>query len=604
MTSIGTWSSTFSIDDVLSASVSISSVVADSGSLYWLESLPMQDGRTTIKRMMSGEVVELTPDFDVRSRLYSYGGGAYDVDAGRVVFVSDETLWLLDGDELTKLTDQPIKLGGVKIFMDCVYAVQEDEDENSSIVEINLKTKRLKQIVCDADFYANPVPGPDRLLAWTQWQQPAMPWDSSCLFFSKLRETGRLPKLVAGKPGSDLDGVSVQHPRWQSDGSLVYVSDESGYYNLHRMDDGGRVEALHNEPYDFDIPQWIATNAAHAPLGDGQLVSLRVEGKAWLGLLKNGQTTKLLQVSEVDSIDSDGDFGYAIVHRSDLGPAIIKVSASGKTEIIYEIKISHSSDEISVAKSLIFEGPRGRAQAWFYAPQNPKHTADQLPPVLVLAHSGPTLFRTDQYDPQVQFWTSRGFAVLDVNYSGSAGFGREFRNRLRESWTIADRDDVIAGLEMAVNKGLVNGKKAIISGSSAGGLTVFSALAHSDAFAGGISRYGVADLSAMVGGPKFEARYLDSLVGQWPEEKQRYEQRSPINSVSRISCPMLILQGSEDPIVPLKQSEGMTEALRDAGVEVELIVFENESHGFRGSQARKDSLEAQYRFAVRVLKLD
>lgn len=584
--------------------MTISHVVVDGDDVYWLESIPTEDGRTTIKRLREGKITDLTPSADVRSRINSYGGGAYDARDGQVAYVSDSTLWLLAGDETKQLTDEPINLGGVRLADGQVFAVREEESERNSIVAINIATKLITEVVAGADFYANPTPGPDRTLAWTQWQQPAMPWDSTCLYFTHLGDSGRLPRLIAGAPGRGVDGISVQHPRWQADSSLVYVSDETGFYNLHKLTASEQIEPLHDEEYDFDIPQWIATNAAHAPLGEAQLVSYRKDGLAWLGLIEGGSTRDLLQVAEVDSIDSNGEVGYALVRRSDAGAAVIRVGADGSLQTVYELKVRHDPDEISVAESLIFDGPRGKAQAWFYAPKNPRYSSAELPPVLVLAHSGPTLFRTDQYDPQVQFWTSRGFAVLDVNYSGSAGFGRDFRNRLRESWTIADRDDVIAAVETAGERGLVDKSKAIISGSSAGGLTVFSALASSSIFAGGISRYGVADLSAMVGGPKFEARYLDTLVGPWPATKDRYEERSPINAVSKITSPMLILQGSEDPIVPLSQSQQMTDALEKADVDVELIVFENESHGFRTAEARKESLAAQYRFAVKTLGLD
>lgn len=574
-----------SIDDAISAGASVSHVAADDTGCYWLESIPQEDGRTTIKHWAHGEVVDLTPGRNVRARINSYGGGAYAVHAGRMAFVDDETnaAWLREPDgSMRQLTSDSSLYGGLFLSGECLYAVRERGDE-SALVRIALGEATCQVIASGADFYANVCANGEHI-AWTAWNQPAMPWDSTGLFVDG--------ELVDGNVDAGLDGISIAYPLWRSDGSLVYLSDESGFYNLVLYD--GARHNLHQDPHDFAICPWLATNSAHAELDEGHLVSWRRDdGWHALGVLADGKTRTLAVVAEVDSLASAGGVGYGVVLRADAGPAVVRITDS--VEVIYEIATpARMLEAISIPKPFTFTGLQGKVHAWVYLP---RHAKNKPPNALVMVHGGPTLFSHCGLDWRKQYWLSRGVAVVDVNYSGSGGFGRAYRNRLRANWAEADVADVQACVR-ALRAERVIGKAAIY-GSSAGGLTVYWSLINGG-FAGGIARYGVADLTKLVGGPKFEAKYFDSLVGPWPKDRVRYEQRSPINHADEISAPLLILQGSADPIVPLSQSQAMAEALEGNGIPHKLVVFDGEGHGFRSPDANRKALAAQGDFLKKL----
>lgn len=622
----GSWRSTITVDAVVAAGSSMSELVADGDDLYWLETHPDQDGRTGVMRLRSGAADELTePQANVRSRVNEYGGGAFDVRAGVLAYCDDTDRSVklrTPNGRVQTLTngDQRLRYGDLRVYpaIPAVLAVREDHrgqgEPEHTIVALGWPaadgTPGPEHVLCQgADFYANPALSSDGQLAWIEWQHPAMPWDATVLKVGRLhtREAGWTVDqvaVVAGREHSGLDGIAVQHPRWLADGCLVYVSDASGFFQLSEWD-GRQSRALHADGVDFDLPMFVLGNNRQAELTPEHLLAWRLdEGLCQLAVVSRTgeETRRLAGVAAVDSVAAAHGVAHAIVDRPADTRALVKVRTDGKLEVLRTAGPSPDHAYVSVARSLVFEGRHGPVQCWFYPPSN-EHFASEgaaRPPALMRVHGGPTAMTTNAYNATIQFWTSRGFAVLDVNYSGSSGFGRRWRNRLRGMWGVADVDDCIDAAEAAIDAGLIDPGRIAISGGSAGGLTTLRALQTSDRFAAGISRYGVADLTALLETHKFESRYLDSLVGDWPADEKRYRTRSPINNLAQLRTPILLLQGTDDPVVPLAQSTELAEAARARGLDVELVVFEGEGHGFRKAETRARALNAEYQFLCRV----
>lgn len=621
----GTWNSPISLSDVVAAGASMSDLVADGNDLWWLETRPDQDGRAAVLRLRDGRVREVSePTANVRSRVNEYGGGPMDVRDGVLVYCddSDRTVKLRTPDGTVRpLTagDEQVRYGDLRVYpsIPAVLAVREDHrvegEPEHTIVALEWPrtdgAAGAEHVLCrGADFYANPALSPAGQLAWIEWRHPAMPWDSTLLKVGNLRRGDIWSieeiRLVAGRENAGLDGVAVQHPRWLTDGSLVYVSDASGYFQLSEWD-GQHNRALHSDGVDFDLPMFVLGNGCQTELDAERLLGWRLdEGLCHLSIISRvgAATRRLAGVSAVDSVAAADGIGYAIVDRPAEPRALVRVQADGKLRVLRTAGASPDPDYVSVARSLVFTGRHGPVQTWFYPPTNPGYRTGgaHRPPALMRVHGGPTAMTTNAYNATIQYWTSRGFAVLDVNYSGSSGFGRRWRNRLRGMWGVADVDDCIDAAEAAIDAGLVDPGRIAISGGSAGGFTTLRALQLSDRFAAGISRYGVADLTALLDTHKFESRYLDSLVGLWPGDRKLYETRSPINNLEQLRYPILLLQGTDDPVVPLEQSTALAEAALARGIDVELVVFDGESHGFRRADTREQALRAEYEFLIRV----
>lgn len=627
------------VQQAVSSAASLDELIADSTGLYWVESLADQQGRRSVLCMPDvcepARVVDCTPEAKVRSRIHSYGGGAFAVLNGWLAWVDDISgeIWLRSAadqvaGEVRQLTksDEHDHFGGLGLFSwdesttPVLLAVRERaaevENSVSELIAITLSDDRLHVLTVPepfaaADFVACPVLHEDGMLAWTQWQQPAMAWDSSCLLVGQLGyHDGRLqlthPQLVAGRIDAGLDGVGLQRPKWASDGQLRYLSDESGSYQVHSWRPDEKIKQLTSGDFDHDLPQWTAENLSYANLANGDLVAQRlVGGRTQLCRYPTGDVSAeiLATVSAVKALTARRDEAFALLNLPDRPTEIWQLSGAHEPQVLRRAGAAPAADSVVLPRPLWTQTPRGQVHCWFYpphpAPQNAKPAA-----LLVVVHGGPTDMRNDAWSPATQFWTQRGTAVLEVNYSGSSGFGRTYRNRLREAWGCADVDDVLAATQDVIANERIDPAKVAIVGSSAGGFTVLSALTRSDVYAAGISKYGIADLTKLVGGPKFEARYLDGLVGPWPEAEQRYRDRSPLHRVDQITSPLLILQGSADPIVPLEQATAMTHAARDAGVHVELVVYDGEEHGFSSPEARASSLAKQAEFLGRIFALD
>jgi dipeptidyl aminopeptidase/acylaminoacyl peptidase len=454
------------------------------------------------------------------------------------------------------------------------------------------------------DFLAAPRLSPDgRSLAWLEWDHPDMPWDATRLRVAPLDADGSVgaSDLAAGGPDE-----SIVQPEWSPDGILHLVSDRSGWWNLYRLVDGPRLEPLAPLEAEFADPSWVFDRSSYGFLSDGSIAAVgRSRGRDRLFHIAPGRL-----VGEVETPFTE--FGGLRV-----GPQTIVATAGSPTESGMIVALDPSTlapagvlrraspvaihpDWISVAESITFPSAGGRmAHALFYGPRNPEAQAPdgELPPLLVVSHGGPTANAANMLDPSIQFLTSRGIAIVDVDYGGSTGYGREYRQALDGQWGIVDVDDCVAAATYLAARGEVDPDRLAIEGGSAGGYTTLAALAFRDTFAAGISLFGIGDLETLARDThKFESRYMDRLVGPYPAMADRYRERSPVHYLDQISCPVLVLQGLDDKVVPPAQAEAIVAALSANGVPHAYLAFEGEGHGFRGVEAIRRTLEARLSF--------
>ena len=591
-----------SIDQALVGTDSIRQVRASADGVFWLASIAAEDGRVTIRCWQEGGIAEITPGFNVRSRVMEYGGGAYAVADGLVAWCDDFTkrIWLQDGETTRPLTPESARFryGGLDLDPQrrLLLAVREDHEvtpeERSEIVALDLDSDNAdggRVLVSGADFYAGPVVRDGRL-AWFQWMHPNMSWDEASVWVTNLDDPGHVDR-IHGKPG-----VSAQHPVWLGDGSLACVTDESGHWNwvVHHAD----ATSTWRTPHDCSIPVWVLDAPPACAVGDDLLATVQIDdGRGALALWhpSNGEVTHPLPgTAMIESLASSGQDLFAIAEWDDRPASLVRISPTGeRTELV----ASEPQTNLSRPVCHWSEGPAGPVHSWFYPV--PGAVA---PPMLVLTHGGPTSAHYPGFDRMIQFWVSRGICVLDVNYSGSTGFGRTYRNRLKGQWGVLDVADVVAAAREVCRAGLADPERVAIAGGSAGGYTTLQALVTSDFFAAGISSYGIGDLRALVEEThKAESRYTFALVAPWPEGEQVYRERSPITQLDRLDTPMLILQGLEDRVVPPGQAFDMAKAVRAKGLPLALVTFENEGHGFRSLAARRQSLESQLSFLEQVL---
>ncbi|WP_316669498.1 prolyl oligopeptidase family serine peptidase [uncultured Propionibacterium sp.] len=624
----GSWSSPIGPDDVLADGAAMRELGSDGRRTYWLESRPAEGSRMTLVRHDGAGLTELTPaPADVRTRVNEYGGGSWATGGGIVVWsdaAAGRVFGLPEGGRPAALTPADPRMR-FAAFAPCavfgvVLAVREDhtdpEDVSTALVALPWPGDEPGPGVVLAaghDFYADPAVRADGACAWVQWDQPAMPWDAAQLVVARLDDGGGVHLaderiLVDGASQDPAGGTAAQHPLWAPDGSLLFMSDASGYWNLRRWAGGPTAhEPVFTEPHDADLPTWQLARSACAVHEDQAWFALYVDGSAELARcpLAGGRPERLGTVADLEQIVATERGVLALVRRADGPPAIIDVSAG--SALVHCPSAAPDPALTSVGEThFVDENRHGRFQCFYWPPKNPRFQAPAgtRPPLLVTVHGGPTGMAVGGYSVPTQFWTSRGFAVMAVNYSGSAGFGRAFRERLRGQWGVADVDDCADAARYAVSAGLADPEQVVITGGSAGGFTALRALQRSDAFSAGVSRYGVADLVALQADThKFEARYNDGLLGPWPQARALYEERSPINHLDGLGAPMLILQGLDDPIVPPEQSQELAGAIRAQGLPVALVAFEGESHGFRLPATKRRVLECELSFYAQLFGL-
>ncbi len=623
----GTWRSPISAAMLVEGGVSLSHVWLEDGAAYWLEGRPSEGGRSVIVRAApGGSPVDVTPEgFNARTKVHEYGGGSFVVHRG-VVFSSnftDQRLYRHDPGQpptpITPETDGRVRYADGRVMPDgsrllCVRERHEGDDVVNEIVSIPTDGSGEASIVVGGrDFFSTPRISPDGTkLAWLTWDLPYLPWDGSELWVADLDASGNVSgeRLVAGSAAAE----SIFQPEWGPDGVLHFVSDRTDWWNLYREIDG-EVRAICPMDAEFGWPQWVFGVSTYAFLDDGRIACIWTRNGTQHVSVIDPRTGELLDLDlPYDAIDfpfiaAEGQTIAFVGGSADTPPQVVVLDFLARS-----VDVLKESDTITVGPAFL-SAPRAiefptdgglTAHAFFYPPANEDFVgpADERPPLIVMSHGGPTSAVSAEFDMAMRFWTSRGFAVVDVNYGGSTGYGRAYRERLNGNWGVVDTMDCINAARYLAGQGEVDGDRLLIRGGSAGGYTTLCALTFHDDFAAGASYYGISDLEpfAMPGGThKFESRYEHTLVGPYPEAAELYRARSPIHFVDMISCPMILLQGSEDEVVPPAQSEVMVDALKAKGLPHAYLLFEGEQHGFRKAENIIRSLEAELSFYAQIL---
>jgi len=638
----GSWRSPISAELVAGGGVILEELHQGGAALYWVEGRPAEGGRGVLCRWAPGAGTQaLTPPaFDVRTRVHEYGGGAFLAgDDGTVFFsnLTDQRLWRQDGTGAPRpltpeppipaalryadarlLPDPPVDRGATASLLEppdaqvlvCVRESHDGDQVVNELVAVPAGGGEPRVLAAGRDFYAAPRPSPDgRRLAWLEWDHPRMPWDGTELRVAEL-DGGALDgpsRLVAG--GAE---ESIFCPEWSPDGRLHFTSDRSGWWNLYEEADG-EVRVLVPEQAEFGEPQWVFGMATYAFLPDGRIACLYGRGPVRrLGLVEPGADRAVpVELPFTDfnppQLCTLGE-RLAVIAGSARRPAAVVVvdPDSGDTEVVRSSReLDLDPRYLSTPRPVEFPTGDGQtAHALYYPPANPdvQAPAGERPPLVVTCHGGPTAGVLDRFKLGVQFLTSRGIAVADVDHRGSTGYGRDYREALKGRWGEVDTEDCVNVARYLATVGEVDGERLAISGGSAGGYVVLCALAFYDVFAAGVSEAGLADLVTFVHDThKFEARYLDQLVGPWPQAEALYRQRSPLYAADRIACPVILIQGLDDAVVPPAQAEVMVRALAERGIPHAYLTFPGERHGLRKAENIERAVEAELYFLSRIL---
>jgi dipeptidyl aminopeptidase/acylaminoacyl peptidase len=618
----GSWKSPITADLIVSGAVALSQPTIDGPDIYWVEMRPAEGGRQVIvKRDELGQLSDINPEpFNARTRVHEYGGGDYLAANGTVYFsnFADQRLYKKVAGEaplpLTPAAEMRYAEAIVDSARDRIICVREDHtvpgrDAVNTLVALsaNGNDDCGEVLVSGNDFYSTPRLSPDGTqLVWLTWNHPNMPWDGTELWQAQVEADGSLSgaTFIAGGKTE-----SIFQPQWSPDGRLYFVSDRSGWWNLYRVF-AGRVAAVTDLTVEMGVPQWVFGLSSYGFASPQQIVCIySVLGMARLAIVD----TETLKLEPIDVPYTDLGFvraadGQAVFRAGSptVAPAIVKFDLQSRKFETLRLSNNLNLDPgyLSTPEPIEFPTTDGlTAHGFYYAPRNRDYGAPdtELPPLLVKSHGGPTSAAATALSLNIQFWTSRGIAVLDVNYGGSSGYGREYRERLHGKWGVVDVDDCANGAKYLIARGDVDPNRLMITGGSAGGYTTLCALTFRDTFKAGASHYGVSDAEALTAEThKFESRYLDNLFGPYPERRDVYYERSPINFTERLSCPVIFFQGLEDRVVPPNQAELMVTALKQKGVPVAYVAFPGEQHGFRQAQNIKRSLEGELYFYSRV----
>jgi len=619
----GSWVSPITSDAIVADSLKLGQVAIDGEEIYWTEGRPAEGGRSVLmRRRADGAFDEMTPPaFNVRSRVHEYGGGSFTVRDHLAYFVNfkDQALYLQPPDGPPQFFAGAPGARYADLVVDAprsrLIAVRERHASDASepcnsLVAIGLEGEHTIRVLAEgADFYSSPALSPDgRQLAWLSWSHPNMPWDGTVLNLGRFDEDGFLVDIRSVAGSAD---ESIFQPQWSPDGELVFASDRSGWWNLYGWR-AGKTRQIHKAEAEFGEPQWEFGMSRRGFLADGRIVASDiVDGIARLAIIDAG-TGKRIEITtpfqEIKELRVGKDFIAFLGGSGDEARSLVRLDLkTGKHELLRRgSSLRVDPRYLSRARPIEFPTTGGRtAHAFHYPPANPAFSGPkgERPPLIVLSHGGPTSQATPTFNPTIQFWTSRGFAVVDVNYGGSSGYGRDYRRRLNGHWGEVDIDDCVNAAKYLVDQGLADGKRLAIRGGSAGGYTTLGALAfRPGVFKVGASYYGVGDLEVLARDThKFESRYLDSLVGAYPAEQALYRARSPIHSVASIDSALILFQGLDDKVVPPNQSQMMFEAVKAKGLPVAYLSFAGEGHGFRAAAAIRRSLEAELHFYGRVL---
>jgi len=622
----GSWKSPITSELIVAQSIGLAEIRLDGGEPYWLETRPHEGGRGVV---VSGRDL-VPPPFNVRTRVHEYGGGAWTVVDGTLYFSHDRDQRLY---RLKRGAGEPEPLTpeGAFRYADGIIdkrrslwiGVREDHsvaghEPANTLVAVDLSQPSHGRVLAQGhDFYSSPKLSPDGgWLAYLAWDHPRMPWVGTTVYVMQLDAAGlRVGDAVSIAGGAD---ESIFQPEWSPDGSaLFFTSDRTGWWNLYRRGwPSGRIEPVLPMEAEFGQPQWFFGMSTYAFAGAGRLVcSYASKGLGRVSVidLQSGKLNPIdLPYSEFSSVRAEGDLVVFRAGSPSIPASFVQLSlTTGRTEVLK--KATALADDANLARYFTgveaVEFPTegdGTAFGLFYPAFNPDYQAPEgdRSPLVVKCHGGPTSAASSILDLRTQYWTSRGISVLDVNYGGSTGFGREYRLRLDGNWGIVDVDDCVNGARYLADVGRVDGSRSVITGGSAGGFTTLAALTFRDYFRGGASHFGVSDLAALAHDThKLEARYLDSLVGPYPEREDLYRERSPLFHAERLAVPVIFFQGEEDRVVPPSQAEAMVEKLRRKGLPVGYFLFSGEQHGFRKAESIQRALDAElYFFAVNVFR--
>lgn len=620
MSPYGSWKSPISTDLITQDAVGIENVILTGQDLYWIETLPTEAGRNTmIRQSVNGSPIELTPaPFNVRTRVHEYGGASFLVHGPDLYFSNFEDNLLYKRNEnhtiepITDDSNHRYADASVDTLRGRLYWVREDHTESSifaetAIIAMDTDGSNEKVIVSGNDFYSNPCISPDsKQLAYLTWNHPNMPWDETELWVADLNDNGSVSnaRQVAGGPNE-----SVIQPVWSPDGGLYFLSDRTGWWNIMRQTSSG-VEAICPIDAEFGSPSWIFGKSDYAFIDKTTIVATYTQNGASQLAKVDVQTGKLqpyeVRFTSFSFIQSNGNELAFIAASPSEFPCVVRMDPEGTRieEIRISSKLTLDADYLSMPELIEYptEGEK-TAHAIYYRPKNRGFVAplDEKPPLLVHVHGGPTSSSSPTLNLVIQYWTSRGFAVVDVNYGGSTGYGREYRERLKGNWGIVDVQDCANAAKYLIERGEADSSRVAISGGSAGGYTTLASLVFTDVYSAGASHFGLSELEIFANEThKFESRYMDGLLGPYPEAKNIYYERSPINFTDRLSCPVIFFQGLDDKIVPPNQAELMVEALKAKGLPVAYLAFEGEGHGFRMAQNIKRSIEGEFYFYSKV----
>jgi dipeptidyl aminopeptidase/acylaminoacyl peptidase len=615
----GSWPSVVSAELITKAAPSLNFIQSQGDNLYWVEGRPWDAGRSVIMcRDRAGQIRDLLPaPFSHHSKVHEYGGMAYVADQSYLYFgnATDQCIYQLDlqANIAPRAITSP-ELRFADLVLDTaqqqLIAVGEkhhqDREPENFVAAINIASGEVSTLSSGADFYAYPRISPDgQQLCWIQWQHPNMPWDCTQLWRGTLSPQGLTEaELVAGGDNNQ----AIFQPVWSPDNQLYYVTDKNNWWNIHRADG----TAVLSKEAEFATPLWQfgmstydfidANTIGCLWTGEGQWHSGFIDITS--GQLREAQS----QYSSLEAACCHQGRLYMVAGAAALANQIVGIDQDGQVRSIYAPSTLDLNDkDLAQPESLFFPSGNGeQVHAFFYPPTNALYRGadNELPPVIALCHGGPTGATGSGLNLKIQYWTNRGFAIIDINYRGSTGFGRDYRQALTNAWGIKDVQDTQQAIDYLAAQQKIDPERCLIRGGSAGGYTVLSALTFTDTFKAGASLYGIGDLETLASDThKFESRYLDSLIGPYPERRDIYLERSPIHHAEGLNCPVIFLQGLEDKVVPPNQAEMMVKLLQDKGIKVEYVTFADEGHGFRKANNIIRAMEAELAFYQDVFNL-
>ena len=616
----GSWVSSLAAERLAAANVRFGQIAIAGGSIFSSEGRPAEGGRNVVVACDAGGACsDLNPaPFDVRTRVHEYGGGAFVVAGDGELFFSndsDQRIYRLRAGGVPEAVTQGSAPRYADVAIDAsrgrLIAVREDHsapgEPVNTIVAIDLASGDESVLASGHDFFSNPRLSPDgRMVAWLSWDHPRMPWEGSDLWVARIDDDGR---LAAARHVAGGRSESIFQPEWSPAGELHFASDRSGWWNLYR-ERGGRTLALHPMAAEFGEPQWQFAMAMYGFEADGAIVCLYEQaGRSHLARLAadgSGLTAVETPFCSIRELQVGDGFVACFAASEHAVESLVRIDlATQEVRVLRRSSdLAFDAGDVSVAEAIEFPTEGGAtAHAFFYAPKNAAFRGEPgtLPPLVVISHGGPTGATNAALRPSLQYWTQRGFAIVDVNYGGSAGYGRAYRQRLEGRWGIVDVDDVVNAARFLVVRGDVDAQRLAIRGGSAGGFTTLAALAFRKLFHAGASHFGVSVLEALARDThKFESRYLDSLIGPYPAEAALYRERSPVNYPEQLSSALILFQGAEDKAVPPSQAEAMFAAVKANGLPVAYLLFEGEQHGFRQARHIRRALEAELAFFGRI----